>query len=821
MSFRRGLVYPCPMADWKKIVLKIRIRRPSPEKREKIFRVMGQTCFFLIAAFLGLCLGGYYTVTRSLPSVDELEHFEPYIITSVYGDDGRLVKQFAVERRLEVSYAKIPDLLKKAIIATEDPRFFSHRGVDLIGILRAVKENLRIGRRRGRPEGGSTITQQLATSLFLRRELTLRRKLKEAVLSMRIEGRYSKQKILEMYCNQFYFGHGVYGVETASNLFFGKSVTDLTLEEAAMLAGILRGPSIYSPYNAPDLTLQRRNHVLRRMMEEKYITREEAQAAMKKPLTVLPLSRASSDFGAYFFEEVRRYIEKQYGFEAFYRQGLKITTTFNPELQTYAEKAVDTQLRTIDKRLGWRMDKRNLLAEKMDPEKVWLEAWTPSQVEAGTVEEAVVLSVAKAEATVRVKDYKGLLTNKDIAWTKSRTLDRLIKPGDLIQVVLRKVDEAKKELEVSLDQEPQVEAAFLAIVPQTGQVKAMIGGHSFRKSEFNRATQALRQAGSAIKPFLYTAALENGFTAASRIIDEPTDFLDKWSGKLWSPPNYDGLYKGAVTLRIGLTESRNIVTAKILDSISPQTGVEYCRKFGLTSTIYPYLSLALGTFEVTPLELVSAYTAFPNQGVWVKPYFISRVEDKEGNILEEAKVETEDAISAQTAYLMTYLLQGVVQGGGTGWAAAPLTRDKPLAGKTGTTDNFSDAWFIGFSPSLCAGVWVGRDTQQEIAPRHSGAVAALPIWIDFFKQLIEAEKAKAVQEKKLPPHEGFRVPPNIDFIEVDRKTGFLATPACLWPLREAFLAGTGPTRFCTIEDHMMILDYYGVEKASEERDHQP
>ena len=807
------------MADWKNIVLKIRIR-PGPEKRDKIFRIMGQVCFFLIAAFLGLSLGGYYAITRNLPSVADLEHFEPYIITSVYGDDGRLVKEFAVERRLEVPYAKIPEVLKEAIIATEDPRFFSHRGVDLIGILRAVKENL-FGRRGGRPEGGSTITQQLATSLFLRRDLTLRRKLKEAVLSLRIERRYSKQKILEMYCNQFYFGHGVYGVETASNLFFGKSVTDLTLEEAAMLAGILRGPSIYSPYNAPEFTLQRRNHVLKRMLDEKYITREQAQEAMKKPVAVLPLRRVSSDFGAYYFEEIRRYIEKQYGYEALYRQGLKIYTPFNPELQTYAETAADRQLRVIDKRLGWRMDKRNLLTEKRDLEKVWLESWTSSKIEPETVEEAVVLAVAKTTAVVRVKNARGLLANKDIGWTKSRTLDQLLKPGDVIQVAIKKVDEAKIEVEVSLEQEPQVEAAFLALVPQTGQIKAMIGGHSFRKSEFNRATQALRQAGSAIKPILYTAALDNGFTAASRIIDEPTDFLDKWSGKPWSPPNYDGLYKGAVTLRIGLAESRNIVTAKILESISPQAGVEYCRKFGLASTVYPYLSLALGTFEVTPLELISAYSVFPNRGVRVRPILITRVEDKDGNILEEAKVETEDAISAQTAYLMTYLLQGVVQSGGTAWSSAPLTRDKPLAGKTGTTDDYSDAWFIGFSPSLCAGVWVGRDTKMEIAPRHSGAVAALPIWNDFFKQLIEAEKAKAAQEKRTPPYEEFLIPPNITFIEVDRKTGYLATPACLWPIREAFLAGSGPTRFCTIEDHMMVLDYYGLDKPAEERNNRP
>ncbi|MBM3297565.1 MAG: PBP1A family penicillin-binding protein [Candidatus Aminicenantes bacterium] len=805
------------MPDWKKLVLKIRIRKPSREKRERIFRITGRTCLFLLAAFLGLGFGTYYAVTRNLPDVEELEHFEPYIITSVLGDDGRVVKEFAVERRLEVPYEKIPQVLLRAVIATEDPRFFGHRGVDLIGILRAVKENV-FGRREGKPQGGSTITQQLATSLFLRRELTLRRKLKEAVLSLRVERRYSKTKILEMYCNQFYFGHGVYGVESAAHLFFGKSVADVTLEEAAMLAGIFRGPSIYSPYNAPQLMLQRRNHVLRRMMDAGAITRAQAEESMSKPLAVLPLRRASSDFGAYFFEEVRRYVEKTYGYDALYRQGLKITTTFNAEMQAFAESAVDRQLRSIDKSLGWRKDKRNLLGEGRDVEEVWLEAWTSSQVEPGTFEEAVVLAADKAEALVRVKKYRGRLGNKDIAWTKTRNLDQLLKPGDVIQVALKSVDEEKKEFEASLEQEPEVEAAFLAVVPQTGEVKAMIGGHSFRKSEFNRATQALRQAGSAIKPFLYTAALETGFTASTRLIDEPTDFVDKWSGQAWSPLNYDRLFKGAVTLRKGLEESRNIVTAKVLESISPQTGVNACRKFGLTSTIYPYLSLSLGTFEVTLLELLSAYTVFPNRGVRVEPYFIARIEDKAGNLLEEAKVEVEEVIPPQTAYLMTYMMQGVTAPGGTGWSAGPLTRDKPLAGKTGTTDDFSDAWMLGFSPSLCAGVWVGRETKMEIAPRHSGAVAAQPIWNEFFKKVIEAEKARAAAEGREPTREEFAVPPNIVFIDIDKKTGYLAAPSCLWPFREAFLAGTGPTRFCTMEDHMMTLDYYGTDKAKEERD---
>jgi penicillin-binding protein 1A len=386
-------------------------------------------------------------------------------------------------------------------------------------------------------------------------------------------------------------------------------------------------------------------------------------------------------------------------------------------------------------------------------------------------------------------------------------------PGKIIQVRVVAVEESKKEILVSLEQEPLVEGAFLAVDNLTGQVKAMVGGYSFQRSKFNRATQALRQAGSAIKPFLYTAALENGFTPATVIVDEPAEFVDKWSGEVWSPPNYDGKFKGAVTVRKGLEESRNVVTAKLLDYISPQTGVDYCRKFGITSPIYPYISLALGTFEVTLWEIVSAYTAFPGKGIRVKPYFIQRVEDKEGNILEEGRVESEEVISPQVAYIMTDMLRGAISHG-TAWPARALNYN--LAGKTGTTDDFTDAWFVGFSPSLSAGVWVGNDTKVTLGNRQSGAVAALPVWIDFFSRVIEDKKKTVGGLEGEFILEQFEVPPNLSFVEIDRKTGLLATPACRFPLLEAFLPGSEPLRFCTNEDHMMILDYYGAEEEAKE-----
>jgi len=782
-----------------------------------MLRLVGLALGFGLTAVLGAGFGAYRAVKRNLPSVSELETFKPNVITSVYSDEGEVIRDFSVERRVEVLYDKIPDVLKKAIVATEDPRFYRHRGVDLLGVLRAFKENIRSGRLLRRPQGGSTITQQLARLLFLYPQQTIGRKLKEMYLSLQIEKEYSKEKILEMYCNQFYLNHGVYGVETAANFYFGKSVSDLTLEEAALIAGIFRGPSVYSPYTNVAATLRRRNHVINRMVEERFITPAQGEEAKAKPMAVLPWRRGTSDFAAYFFEEVRKYIERKYGSEALYRGGLKVYTTLNPKLQRYAEEALLTRLREMDKRKGWRKDKRNLIREgKEKLEEEWLDTWLTSYVEENEVSDAIVLSVSRKDATVKVKRYTGVLQNKDIGWTGTDNLEKLMERGDIIQVKVKKVDSVARELEVSLDQHPLVEGAFLVIEPRSGQVKAMVGGYSFQRSEWNRATQALRQAGSAIKPILYAAALDNGFTASTVIRDEPVEFPDKWLGQSWAPKNYDRKYKGAVTVRIGLEESRNVVTARLLDYISPQTGVDYCRRFGITSTIYPYLSLSLGSFEVSLMELVSAFTVFPNKGVRARPYFISRIEDRDGNLLEAARVETEEVISPQAAYLITSMLEGVILRG----TAAPLAHNLgiPLGGKTGTTSDFSDAWFIGFSPSFCAGVWVGNESRISLGDRQSGAVAALPAWVAFVKRLIEDETKAAKAEGREPFFEDFEVPPNINFVEVDRKTGLLATRDCLWPIREAFLAGTEPTRYCSNQDHLLILDYYATEKATEEHD---
>jgi len=800
----------------------IRIRKAKKPSVGKLLKVAFLLCIMLFACAVGVWLGAYLAIRQNLPSISMLEEFEPNIITYIYSDEGEVIGEYAIEKRIEIPYEEIPEIVKNAIIATEDPRFYRHRGFDLRGVLRALREDIRtkLGGKSRKLHGGSTISQQLARELFLHRRQTLRRKFKEVLLARQIERKYSKHEILTMYCNQFNLGHGAYGVEAASQLYFGKSVSELTLEEAAMIVGILRGPSLYSPYRNREITHNRRDHVIRRMVEEGYLTEEEGEEAKAKPFNVLPLRRGDAGFAAYFKEEVRKYLEENYGADALYREGLKVYTTLNPTYQRFAEEALLNWLPVLDKRQGWRDDKRNILEEGAesleDLENISIEDWPPDSwvepsLRGGDIVDAVVLSVASEEASVKVKDYLGRMNNSDIDWTGTKNLEDLIKEGDLILVKIKEIDEENKELLVSLDQEPLIEGAFLAIEPHTGQIKAMVGGKSFKKSQWNNATQALRQSGSSIKPILYTAALESGFTPAHIIIDEPTEFIDKWRGEPWTPGNYDQRYKGAVTVRKGLEESRNIVTAKLLEFISPQKGVDYCRKFGLTSTIYPYLSLALGTFEVRLIELVSAFTVFPNKGIRIKPYFITRIDDKDDNILEEHKIETEEVISPQIAYMMTYLLQGVIYNGGTGQSASYLKW--PLGGKTGTTDEYTDAWFIGFSPTLCAGVWVGHDIKIPIGERQSGAVAALPVWRDFFDKVIK-EKQRIAEEngEEFVINEEFEVPPNLSFVEIDPKTGLLASPVCLFTLREVFLPGTEPDRFCTHEDHMMILDYYSQRK---------
>ncbi len=829
MSEDKKLLVRIPKFSLKKLKLN-KLHFPVKNRR-RFFRTALLILLFIGACGLGTMVGVFRAILTNLPDISQLAKFEPGIITYIYADDGEVIGEYALEKRIQIGLADIPENLRNAIIATEDPRYYSHHGIDFLGMLRALKENVRLIFSPRKLQGGSTISQQLVKRLFLHPKQTIRRKLKEIILALQLEKRYSKDEILTMYCNQFDLGDGrVYGVEAASKLYFEKHALELELAEAALITGMFRAPNRYFPYRNYDEALGRRNHVINRMVDEGFISKEEGDEARYQPLNILPLHRADSDFAGYFLEEVRKYLYDSYGMKALYSEGLRVHTTLNLSYQKWAEDAVRRQLHIQDKRQGWRDDRANILesgleiedpAELTEPiwdekaRKTWMAGWRKPELEEDLIIEAVVLEVERSKARIKVKDYTGEISSKGIEWTKKRNLTSLIERGDIIHVKIVSFDPENLTLTATLDQEPKLEGAMLAIEPQTGQIKAMVGGYSFRRSKWNNATQALRQAGSVIKPMLYTAAIDTGaMTTVTPFVDEPVEFEDKWSGEIWDPPNYDAKYKGRVTLRQGIEESRNIVTAKMLQDISPQLGVDYCRKFGITSTVYPYMSLSLGAFEVKMMELVSAFTVFPNNGVRVIPYFLSRIEDKDGNILEEHISESEEVISPQVAYIMTSLLQGVIQRG-TSQGARHLTRYKQLAGKTGTTDDWADARFVGFSPSLCAGIWVGHpEGRITIGERQSGSVAALPIWIEFFTKIIEEEARIAKENEEKYVVEKFPVPPNLEFVQIDRKTGLLPTLVCLpqFIITEVFMPGTAPGRFCSNEDHLMTYDYYEILK---------
>ncbi len=750
---------------------------------------------FLIAVLLGVIIGLILVYQRNLPKISVLEEYTPSIMSVVYDCNGDVIGEFAIEKRIPIKYSEIPVHLRYAIITAEDRSFEKHWGIDFWGILRALKANIFSGWGK---EGASTITQQLARMVFMKSEKgvyekTIRRKIKEWLLSFQIEKNLTKEQIFTLYANLHYFGHGAYGVEAASLLYFGKSAKELTLSEAALIASLPRSPLKYSPYLNPKNAVIRRNHILNMMAEEGYIKKAEAERAKKEAINLQPLHGSDEAVG-YIMEEIRKHVEYKYGTTSLYQNGLKIYTTFDLRLQKNAHQALQKGLREVDKRRGWRGAKDNVLKEETLPlESVNLPSWQRSSLKEGKIFDAIVMDVMVNKAFLRIKEFRGELTPEDVKWTRRKKLSSLFKKGDVIEVKINKLDNKKKTFSAMLEQKPEIQGAVLGMDAKTGEIKVMVGGYSFKESQFNRAVHGLRQTGSAIKPIIYTAALDLGFTPSSQIIDEPYSYYDRWRNQIWSPQNFDHNYRGLVTLRRGLEESINIVSAKLLELITPEKAVSYVRKFGITSDLKPYMSLSLGAFEIPLIELVSAYSVFPNQGIRMKPYFISKVEDREGNLLEENRREAYEVISPSLAYIMTNIMKGVVIRG-TGARASMLKR--PLAGKTGTCDEYTDAWFIGFTPSYVLGVWVGNDTKKTIGPNETGARVALPIWIEIMREYLKDK-----------PVEDFPVPPDIVFVKVDRKTGLLATPFCSYVIDEAFIAGTEPTGYCSEEEHLKVHDY--------------
>jgi penicillin-binding protein 1A len=747
-------------------------------------RQAGLAALFVAAALGGTLSGVLFAYSDDLPEVSALDNYTPNTITRVLGRDGTLVGEFAVERRVVVRYDDIPVTLRNAILAAEDAGFFDHAGLSISRMMLALVRDIVSS---GNVPGGSTLTQQLARNLFPKTigfDRTWERKVKEALVAIQIEKRYSKPEIFTMYCNQIYFGHGAYGVEAASQLYFRKHVKELTLEEAAMIAGIIQANVRQSPYVNPEAAKRRRNYALDRMAAERFITDAEATEAEARPIAVAGEPTADGSPAPYFLEEVRKYLEAKYGAKALYESGLTVRTPLDLEVQMAANRAVDRGLRRVDKRRSsFRKPQRNVLAEKHTLEGFRHDRWNRPMIE-GDVVPAVVMGVADGTAVVRMGSLTGELNKAAIQWTRKTSAGDLVKAGDLVEVDLVKINANEGTATVVLEQPPLLEGALVALDNRTGEVLAMVGGFSFARSKFNRATQAFRQIGSTVKPILYTAAIDRGLTPTTLVDDSPTTFDAGEGQPPYTPGNYDRKFMGTMTLRRALEQSRNIPAVKVIEMLGPNQVAAYAARFGFREPFRPFLSMALGAQEATLIELTSAYSVFPNHGIRMAPFSVLSITDREGAQLEEGRPTPRDAIRADTAYVLTNLLRGVVLRG-TGAAANAL--DWPLAGKTGTVDDYTDAWFVGFDPHITVGVWLGRDEKKPIGQGETGTTAALPMWMDFMRSYIELRGNR----EQVP---AFEPPGNIVFMAVDRNTGEPAQDGDGNAITEAFLSGTQPVR---------------------------
>jgi penicillin-binding protein 1A len=750
----------------------------------RVARSAGIIALFILVAMLGILSGVLFAYAGDLPQVSALDDYSPSTITRLYANDGRIIGEFATQRREVVGYEDINPLLRQAIIATEDADFDRHFGVNIWRIAVAAITDI-VERRRA--QGASTLTQQLARNLKeqfgLSNEKSFERKLREAILAIQIEKRYTKKEIFTIYCNQMYLGHGAYGVEAASRLYFSKSNKQLNLEEAALIAGIFQTPERQSPFVDMKRAVARRNVVLQRMADEKYIPQARADEAKRTQIVTRGQPTQPPGIAPFFVEEVRKHLEKRYGAKVLYENGLAVRTTIDSTLQENADRVLERGLRRYDKRHGWRKPRRNVLDEGHTVEAYKDERWTRPMAPGDVVPAVVVTAPKTGAARVRFSRYHADLDRTAYAWTRRTSAADLFKPGDLVDVAIAKFDDAAGTAVVTLDQTPVAEGAIVAIENRTGQIKAMVGGWNFNRSKFNRAVQAYRQLGSTFKPIVYTAAIDRGFTPTSILLDAPVAY-QAGNGRVYSPTNYDHKFDGPITLRWALEESRNIPAIKMMDTLGPKNVLDYAKRFGFEEDFPPYLPIALGAGDATLLEVTSAYTTFPNQGVRMKPFSVATVKDRDGNLLEENRGEPSDVIRADTAFVMTNMLRGVLTRG-TGQSQAALAATWPLAGKTGTVDENTDAWFVGFDPDVTVGVWIGFDEKKSLGGAEQGAFAALPIWAEFMKAYIDARP-----DKDDPPQ--FEAPGNIVFLQVEKTTGALLPPDTPGSIREAFIAGTQP-----------------------------
>ena len=681
--------------------------------------------FLLLCSIaLGAAAGLLFVYESDLPEIRQLETYRPNVVTEIYADDGQLVGSFALQRRILMTYEQLPKVLYNAVTAIEDQHFEDHWGVDFPRVAGAAYRNLLKHRK---AEGASTITMQLAGNLFLdRSERSFRRKAQEMLLALQIERRYTKPQIFTMYANQVYLAHGNYGFAAAAQFYFGKPVTDVNLQQAALLAGMIRGP-IYSPLADPARALARRNLVLHQMMEEGKITPTEEEAAKKAPLG-LHLQYPRNDLAPYFFEEIRKYLESAYGTEAVHERGLRVYTTLNIQMQRAANQAIRDGLHLYDRRHGWRGKLPNVLKDNLGKLDNYEDEDWRHPIEKGSYVTGLVLAVDDKSATIKIGTYRAILAPSEMAWTGHKKPNEILAVGDLAQFSIQELRETTARIQ--LEQQPAPQAAMIAIENPTGEIKTMVGGYSFEDSKFNRATQAFRQVGSSFKPYVYATAVERGASPFDTIVDAPFTVIS--GGQPYSPHNYDEKFEGTITLRRALAGSRNVPAVKLAERIGLNNVVDMARRFGITSPLPPYLPLALGAADMRLVEHVSAFTVFPNDGIRIDPHMIRRVTSYDGALLEEAHPEVHDVLSPDVARTMTAMLEEVVQ---FGTAIKAKSVGRPAGGKTGTTQDFTDAWFLGFTPQITAGVWVGYDDKQiSLGKRETGAQAALPIWMEFVEQ---------------------------------------------------------------------------------------
>ncbi|QJB58248.1 PBP1A family penicillin-binding protein [Pseudodesulfovibrio sp. zrk46] len=747
---------------------------------------------FLICVIAGIggAIGLYNWASKDLPGFKNITDYNPPLVTTVYAKDNQVLGYFYKEKRFLVTLDQMSPWLPKAFLAAEDASFYEHDGIDLTAISRAFIANMKAGRTK---QGGSTITQQIIKRLLLTSEKSYKRKLKEAILAFRLENYLTKEEILTIYLNQIFLGAHSYGVEAAARTYFAKHAKDLTIAECAMLAGLPQAPSRYNPYRNWELAKQRQRYVLQQLHNLGWITTPQYREAMAERVELKSMEDPSWKVGAYYLEEVRRWLINQYGEETVYNGGLTVTTACDIKHQVSAEKALRRGLLNSAKRRGWLGpienvipgDSARILAEGPQTVEEFTEKDTPMK--------AWVTKVVKEKAMVRFGQFEGVIPIKNMWWVREPNIKKshedvpdptdarkILKKGDVILVTIDKNPERPGDpYTLDMEREPLVEGAVFSVKPDTGEVPALVGGYSFNKSQFNRATQAKRQPGSAFKPIVYSTAIDNGFTPASILLDAPIVYANDEQGKLWRPENFEGTFDGPTLLRTALVKSKNLVTIRIAQKLGIRKIINRAKDMGLQTEFPEDLSVALGSAVVTLENLCEAYTAFARGGSYIKPRTVLSVTSAWGDEMYTSVPETVDAISPQTAYIMATLMKHVVQYG-TGWRARKLGR--PLAGKTGTSNNEQDAWYMGYSPYLLTGVFVGFDELKPMGKWETGSRAASSIWVDYRKDVEEDY-----------PYQDFTQPPGIVMVRVDGTSGKLASPSSTKEFFLPFKVGTEPT----------------------------